>query len=88
MTVVVDPQGNICGIHKVKGYGLPLSQLMQCVQMATDRGQVIAKLLQSALDKYEVERVKSRVRRKDEIEPKSQDRKTTVAGRTGLNLQS
>lgn len=87
MTVVVDPQGNVCGIHKVKGIGLPLSQMMECLQMAMDRGQEIAKILQRALETYEVERVKSRVRRKDRDEAKSQDRKIIVTGRTGLNLQ-
>ncbi|GMH40853.1 hypothetical protein BSKO_08757 [Bryopsis sp. KO-2023] len=67
MTVVVDPQGKICGVHKVKGIGLSLAQTMNCVATAVNRGQEISKILQEALKAYEVARVKSRVRRKDDL---------------------
>lgn len=66
MTIVVDPQGHICGIHKVKGIGLTLEQTMNCINIAVDRGQEIAKILQEALTTHEVARVKSRVRRRDD----------------------
>ncbi|GAX79778.1 hypothetical protein CEUSTIGMA_g7218.t1 [Chlamydomonas eustigma] len=62
-TIMVNPNREVCAVHKAGGVGLSSSQLFRCVRLASARADEVVALLKSALDQHEVARVQARVRR-------------------------
>eukprot|EP00803_Ostreobium_quekettii_P000017 evm.model.scf_789.4 EVM.evm.TU.scf_789.4 scf_789:41473-48034(-) len=83
ITVVVDPQGHICGVNKTSGIGLSMSQTMRIVRLAVSKGADVARALQEALRAHEIGRVKARVKRKE-----SGDATIQAAGRKATAMKA
>ena len=78
ITVVVDPQGHICGANKTNGIGLSMLQLMRSVRLAVSKAAELGTALHDALQSHEANRIKAAIRRKDEAlsVPYTEGRKT------------
>ena len=66
ITVVVDPQGHVCGANKTSGIGLSMVQLLRSVRLAVSKAAELGTALHDALQLHETNRMKAAIRRKDE----------------------
>ncbi|GFR41126.1 hypothetical protein Agub_g1774 [Astrephomene gubernaculifera] len=62
-TLVMNPAGEVCCVHKADGIGLSTQQFMRCVRLAGERAKEVVAALKAALEQHEVARVQARIRR-------------------------
>ena len=63
LTISVTPQGELCAVQKAQGYGMALTDVMQCIQAGIELAEISCRVLERALKAHAVARVASRVRR-------------------------
>eukprot|EP00798_Chlamydomonas_sp_ICE-L_P023908 gene23908-9476_t len=61
--IMVNPNKEVCAVHKAGGVGLSNSQFLRCVRLACTKVEELVSQLKKALEQHEVARVQARVRR-------------------------
>ncbi|KAG1674614.1 hypothetical protein FOA52_001863 [Chlamydomonas sp. UWO 241] len=68
-TIMMNPNNEVCAVHKAGGVGVSSSQLFRCVRLAATKAHELVAQLKSALEAHSVARVRARVRRHTPAQP-------------------
>ncbi|CAN0922475.1 Exosome complex component RRP45B [Linum grandiflorum] len=63
MTVTVNASGDICAIQKAGGLGVPQSDIMRCLRLASRNAESITKKIKEAVEAYNTERALRKIKR-------------------------
>ncbi|CAI0541400.1 unnamed protein product, partial [Linum tenue] len=63
MTVTVNASGDICAIQKAGGVGVPQSEIMRCLRLASDKAESITKNIKDAVEAFNTERMLRKIKR-------------------------
>ncbi|CAI0541843.1 unnamed protein product, partial [Linum tenue] len=63
MTVTVNASGDICAIQKAGGVGVPQSEIMRCLRLASDKAESITKKIKDAVEAFNTERMLRKIKR-------------------------
>ncbi|CAN1319013.1 Exosome complex component RRP45B [Linum perenne] len=63
MTVTVNASGDICAIQKAGGLGVPQSDIMRCLRLASRNAESITKKIKDSVEVYNTERALRKIKR-------------------------
>ncbi|CAN1160722.1 Exosome complex component RRP45B [Linum perenne] len=63
MTVTVNATGDICAIQKAGGLGVPQSDIMRCLRLASRNAESITKKIKDSVEVYNTERALRKIKR-------------------------